>query len=124
MLVTTTTPPVTMPVEPMEAIAELLLLHVPPPVPSNKLVVRPEHTVFVPVIGEGNELTVTTTLAAQAPIVYDIVAVPFVTPVTTPVTDTEPVPGLTLLHTPLPVASLRLVVRPWHTDKLPDIAAG
>ena len=42
----------------------LLLLHVPPPELAS-VVVAPVHTVRTPVIGDGNGLTVTTTLLAQ-----------------------------------------------------------
>ena len=48
---------------------------------------------------------------------------PGVVPVTIPLdepTDTAPV----LLHTPPVAASLRLVVKPWHTDVFPSIADG
>ena len=52
--------PVTIPVdEPIIAIPVLPLAHVPPPA-SLKVVVKPTHTVAVPVIDEGNGLNVTT----------------------------------------------------------------
>jgi hypothetical protein len=52
--------PVTMPEpEPMVAIVVALLFHVPPPVASDNEVVKPTHTVFVPVITEGKAITVT-----------------------------------------------------------------
>ena len=43
--------PVTTPVELMVAIAVLLLLHIPPELVSNKLMVEPTQTVEGPVIG-------------------------------------------------------------------------
>jgi len=68
VLVTATVWPVTMPVvEPTVAIAVLLMLQVPPPVRSLKLVVYPEQTVLVPVIATGKGSTVTTAFAAQIP---------------------------------------------------------
>lgn len=52
--------PVTTPVtEPMEPIAVLLLLQVPPPVTSIIVDVAPWHSAVAPVIAEGDELTVT-----------------------------------------------------------------
>ena len=55
--------PVTMPVEPTPALP-LLLLQVPPP-PSVRAVVRPIHTVSVPVMVAGDVFTVTTTVLMQ-----------------------------------------------------------
>ena len=70
VVATPTTPPVTTPeINPTVATAVLLLLQVPPPVPSNKAVVDPEQTVLVPVILAGKALTVTIAVAAQLPIV-------------------------------------------------------
>ena len=52
--------PVTIPdAEPIGAIAVLLLAHVPAPDASVSAVVKPSHTVSVPLIGAGNALTVT-----------------------------------------------------------------
>ena len=39
-------------------IALLLLLHVPPPVPSDNVIVTPTHTCDAPLIAPGNGLTV------------------------------------------------------------------
>jgi hypothetical protein len=44
--------------EPTVACAVLLLLQVPPAVPSLKVVVKPTHTLVVPVIAAGTGLTV------------------------------------------------------------------
>ena len=49
--------PVTVPAEPTVARAALLLLHVPPAVASDKVVVAATHTVVTPVIPAGNGLT-------------------------------------------------------------------
>ena len=57
--------PVTMPVdEPIVAMPVLPLVHVPPPA-SLSVVVKPAQTTAVPVIEDGNGLTVTTTVAIQ-----------------------------------------------------------
>ena len=70
VLVTSTTLPVTTPVDaPTVATVVLLLLHVPPPVASESVVVRPEHTVLVPFITKGSGFTVATAFAAQMPMV-------------------------------------------------------
>ena len=56
--------PVTSPVtDPTVPATILLLLHVPPPEASVKLVVNPIHTVLVPFIVPGNGLTVTVVVA-------------------------------------------------------------
>ena len=58
--------PVIIPVEePAVAIPVLPLVHVPPLVASLKVVVKPAQTAAVPVIDDGNGLTVTTTVAIQ-----------------------------------------------------------
>lgn len=52
-------------------------------------------------------------------------ALPAAIPVTRP--DDEPtvaVPVALLVHTPMPVASESVVVRPWQTDAVPVIATG
>ena len=68
VLVTATVWPVTMPVlEPTVATAVLLLVQVPPPVRSLKLVVDPEQTILVPDIATGKGSTVTMAFAAQMP---------------------------------------------------------
>ncbi len=43
----------------------LLLVHVPPPARSDKVVVAPTHTLSIPLIGEGAVFTVTTVEAVQ-----------------------------------------------------------
>ncbi len=66
MLTTPAATPVTTPVpEPTVAIDVLPLLHVPPPVASERVVVLPTQTVGVPVIADGNAETVTTSVAKQ-----------------------------------------------------------
>ena len=56
--------PVTTPVkEPTDAIPELLLVHVPPDDALASVVVKPTHTLVVPVIAAGSGLIVTVVLA-------------------------------------------------------------
>jgi len=55
--------PVTILVEPIVAIVVLLLLQVPPTVASASVVVKPGHTVVVPVIAAGNAFTVNVVVA-------------------------------------------------------------
>jgi len=57
-------PPVTIPEEPAEATAVLLLLQVPVP-PSVRLVVSPAQTLVIPVIAAGKLFTVMMPVAAQ-----------------------------------------------------------
>lgn len=61
--------PVTIPVLAIVAMPVELLLHMPPPVASVKLVVAPVHTVAVPVIlpAFGNGLTVMVEVALALP---------------------------------------------------------
>jgi hypothetical protein len=72
----------------------------------------------------GSGFTVTTAVLKQDPIVYEIVAVPSVTPVTLPdVTPTETF-ELLLLHVPPDVVLVRAIVEPRHTVVAPAIGAG
>src|ERR1043166_4771101 len=107
--------PVTTPVvEPIVATPVLLLLQVPPPVPSLNVVVAPWQILVTPVIGRGDGYTVTVMAAAQPVLrVYEMVEVPAATPVTIPVD--EPIVAtvvLLLVQIPPPVASLNVVVDP------------
>lgn len=80
ILVPAVDPPVTIPVLPTEATVVLVLLQVPPVVPSLRDVVAPWHTTAVPAIC-ATGLTVTTVLALQPWLVrYVIVVVPDATP--------------------------------------------
>ena len=112
--------------EPTVATVVALLAHVPPVVTSLKPVVKPTQTVAVPVIDEGNGLTVTTNVAIQpVPRVYVIVDVPDDTPVTKPVEEpTVAFAVLPLVHVPPLVASLMLVVKPAHTVAVPVMDEG
>ena len=119
--------PVTTPVKKSTVeIPVLLLVHVPPPATSLNVVVKPAHTLAVPVIDDGNGLTVTTLVAIQ-PVAreYVIVDVPANTPVTTPVEiSIVAIPVLPLVHAPPPVASLKAVVKPAHTVLVPVMGDG
>jgi len=116
--------PVTMPVvEPIVAIPVLLLLHEPPSAPSVSVVVPPMQVIALPPIAGGAVLTVTTIEALQPPMVYNILAVPPATPVTTPVAGlTVAVPVAEELHTPPGVPSVSVVVPPTQVSAVPDIA--
>ena len=120
-------PPVTVvgdPVEPTVAIKVLLLLHVPPRVRSDKLVVPVPHIEGVPLITPGVPYTVTVVVAEQpGPVEYTIAIVPAPPPVTIPVV-LPIVPDPAALHVPPVVASVKLVVRPLHTVRVPVIIPG
>jgi hypothetical protein len=130
MVAAPTVSPVTMPVNKLTvATVVLLLLHVPPAVASLNIVVSPKHTFVLPVIGAGNGFTVTVVVMKQ-PNVYVIVVVAAVVPPNEPPVK-NPLTGLivamvvfALLHIPPALASLKVVVRPWHTIVLPVITAG
>lgn len=111
---------------PTVAIPVLPLAQVPPPA-SLKVVFDATQTLSVPVIAPGSGLTVTGVVAVQ-PVdvkVKVIVAVPEATPVTTPVPETTvALLVLLLAHVPLPLASLNVVVKPWHTVVVPEIEDG
>jgi hypothetical protein len=84
--------------EPTVATPVLPLAHTPPPSASLNVVVEPEHTVNVPVIGA--LFTVTGLLAVPQVVVYVMDTLPFETPVTIPVDPTVAMPVLPLLHVP------------------------
>ena len=114
--------PVTIPV-PATTVAspELLLVHMPPLVPSVRGMVAPIQTEVVPVIAAGDALTVIGVIALHPPLmVYVILAVPAETPVTTPVPDiTVAIAVLPLLHAPPDVVLLNVVVKPVQTVAIP-----
>jgi len=101
----------------------LLLLHVPPPVASAKVLVAPLQIVFAPVIAatEGSALTVTVAVVVQPLTLYVITVVPADTPVTTPEELTVAMPMLPLVHVPPAVGLARVVVEPTHTSGVPVI---
>ena len=116
VLVPAVDPPVTIPDVPTVATPVLVLLQVPPPVPSARFVVAPWHTVAVPVIAAIG-LTVTTVFALQPEaVIYVIVVVPDATPYTVPLdAPTVPFATVLLLHVPPDVVSLSVTVDPTHT---------
>ena len=72
----------------------------------------------------GAVFTVTTNVAEQLPMVYDIVDVPAVDPVTVPSVPTVATMMLLLVQTPPVVASVSAVVVPWQITFVPVITAG
>lgn len=110
---------------PTVATPVLLLLHTPPLVLLLSVVAEPAHTDAVPVIDESG-LTVTTVVAIQpAPVVYVMIAVPELAPVTTPVVD--PIAAIApslLLQVPPDVASLRVDDEPVQIPVEPVMAEG
>jgi hypothetical protein len=117
--------PETMPdEEPTVAIAVLPELHVPEPVASVKVVVRPEHTLVLPDIPVELLLTVTNLVAIHPVLsVYVIIVVPGVRAVTIPEYKlTMATEELLLFHVPSCAASLNAVVVPAHKPVVPVIA--
>ena len=105
--------PVTVPVAEMVAIVVMLLLHTPPPIASDKLIVLPGQTTgFDGVMLVGDEFTVTIAAAEQLPTVYKIVVVPEANALTRPPTEMVATEVVLLLHIPLPVASVSVIVPP------------
>ena len=99
--------------------------HVPPVVVLLSVVVRPTHSVRLPVMAAGVGVTVTTLVVVQPPTeAAVIVAVPGVMPVTTPVPDTVAMAVLELLQATGLVVVLSVVVLPTHTVAVPVIAVG
>jgi hypothetical protein len=98
------TPPHQVPVaESTVAIAGLVEVHTPPGVGVDSIAQAPEHKTVVPDMAAGTGSTLTVLVVKQPPavILYVIVAVPTLTPVTTPPVDvTEATPVALLLHVP------------------------
>ena len=117
--------PVTIPVTgSTSATVGVLVLQLPPLVPSVKLVVKPTQTVALPLMPAGIGSTVTKAVATQPNgSVYITVSTPSTSPVTTP--DDEPILALALLtlHVPPVAASLKVDVKPRHTSRVPVIGA-
>jgi hypothetical protein len=104
------------------------LLHTPPVVVFDRVVVLPTQTLVVPVIaaitGRAITVSILVTVVVHPELVtaYDIVDVPADTPVTRP-PDIVAAPVLEELHTPPAVASDSVVVLPAHSCVVPEIAA-
>src|ERR1043166_8504132 len=119
--------PATIPdTDPTAATVILLLLQVPPDVPSVSVTVEPAQTLPGPDIATGLGLTVTVIEVGQMPpVAYVMVTVPAATPVTTP--DDEPtvaIAVLVLVHRPPVTASDNAVVRPTQTEVVPVMGPG
>jgi hypothetical protein len=102
-----------------------LLVHIPPVVALDNVVVEPAHTLVTPVIGSGNGFTRKLVVALQ-PLAneYVIVVVPAVTPVTIPVAlPTDATAILADVHDP-PPELLRVALAPTHVIGKPLIAVG
>jgi len=121
------TSPLTTPVaDPTDAIVKSLLLHVPPAVPSASVDVAATQALGVPNIAPGSGLTSKLVVTRHpVPRVYVIDAVPWDTPVTTPV-DSPTVATAALLvdHVPPAVPSPSDVVEPTQTTGIPVIDSG
>lgn len=127
IVVVPATRPDTTPVPaPIVATEVALLLHVPPVLVLLSVVVAVAHTCVAPVIAAGVAFTVASAVRIQPPgNMYVIIALPAVTPVTTPkLASTVAIDVLPLVHVPPVVALARVVVNPSHTCKPPVITAG
>jgi len=100
--------------------------HVPPVVPSVKVIVEPAQNEVEVEIAAGDEFTVTTVVAEHpVPSAYVMRAVPEDTPVTTPVLlTTVATPVLPLDHVPPVVPSVNVIVEPAQNEVDVEIAAG
>ena len=119
--------PLTRPVvNPTAAVVMALLLQLPPAVGSVRLTVDPIHTADAPLIAPGCGLTLMPLVAVQpVPNEYVIVAVPGLTPVTSPVAELmAAIAVLLLLHVPPAVALVKVVVVPAHSPDTPLMAEG
>ncbi len=116
-------PVITLPVA--LATAALLLLQVPPAGELEKIVVRPVHTVAVPVMSVGRGFTVTTCVLLQLPpSEWVMVVVPAAIPVTTPVIASTVALAITLLlHVPPLLVLFKVIAEATHTLAGPVIAA-
>ena len=124
MVTTPAVTPVTIPPGVTVASKILLLLQVPPGVASVSAIVNPTHTVDGPMMAEGSESTVTTAVEAQPDgQLYDIVAVPKATPVTTPAGLIVATPVLLLLQVPPPGPN-KESVDPTHSVPAPMTGPG
>ena len=110
---------------PMVPTVVLTLVHVPPPVPSVSVVPDRSQMLKAPLIAPGCVFTVTTALATQLPMVYDIKEVPTLRPVTVPeLLPIVPTVVFTLDHTPPPVPSVSVVLARLQKLITPFIAPG
>ena len=116
--------PVTIPDAAPTVAKPLLAVQVPPGDVSPNVVVKPIQTLVTPVIAAGSGLTVIGLVTKQPPgNVYVMVAVPAVTPVTSPVEMTVAFPELLVQVPPAGVLPSE-VIEPTHTLAIPVIAVG
>lgn len=108
------------------ATAVLLLLQVPPVVEFVRVVVAPSHTVKEPLMADGSGFTTNVVVLVHPALMwYVIVAVPAVTPVTSPVPVlTVAIAVLLLLHVPPDVACDKVDEEPTQVFVVPVIADG
>ena len=119
--------PVIMPEpDPMVAIEVLLLVHVPLPDKSVKVIVDPAQTGALPEIAAGCALTVTTVVVIHPESTLKVIVdVPAVTPVITPELIAVATAVLLLVHEiGFEVTSVNWVVDPAHTVPVPVMADG
>ena len=119
-------PAVTIPDGSILATEGVLLLHDPPAVAHDSVLVPKTQTLEVPVIAAGETFIVATANAAQ-PVasMYVTVDVPLDTAVSIP--DVEPIVAIDadpVLHVPPDVLDESAVANPSHTVKVPDIDPG
>jgi hypothetical protein len=119
--------PVTFP-EPSTVAADVLVLvQLPPAALGVSDMEEPTHTTDSPdnVPATGAGLTVIGAVVVSAEhaddVIYVMVVLPAVTPVTTPPADMVAIAMLPLLHTPPPVLAVKVVVAPGQTDDAPLI---
>jgi hypothetical protein len=118
--------PVTIPVVGLTVpTAVLELLHVPPAVGFDRVVVAPRHAVGIPVIAPGDATTVMIAVSKQPPNAYVTIVVPGDTPVIMPLD--EPMvatPVLLLVQLPPAVVLLRVTDELTQIVESPVIGAG
>jgi hypothetical protein len=113
--------PVTCPLVSTVADNRLLLLQLPP-ADDDRPIEEPAHTVAEPVIASGNGFTVITAALIVVDLIYSIVVVPAIIPVTTPVEDIVATLVFELVHVPPDTKLDILVVLPTHTEYEPSIS--
>ena len=119
MLVPSVKPVTVVTVVPVVTDTPAVLVHVPPLVKLLSVIEEPLHTEARPPILEGSALTVTTAIVGTPPIVYDIVAVPGLTPVTIPDVPTVAIEIFDECQVPPDVALVKAVVEPAQTLSVP-----
>ena len=117
-------------VEPTNAIDALLLLHTPPGVAHDKVVLDPRQTMGEPVIAAGVVYTVNTTTETHPATAYVTVVVPAVLPtnVAAPVVAltvaTEAMAGAETDQVPPGIPGVSVADEPAHTAREPLMAGG